>query len=464
MHVAQTIENLIRLMAANGAHRIYAKILAPNDNSKNQVYCSPRFEALNLFPVQNIRQVSEGDKPRFKAAVDLWWVDSDHALVKAPGTQLILYPQYPEIRLSGFLQGIGRDQIPDVRSAMTSREANRVLILGICPDGRVIGYVARPDSPIAKQASSLQPSDSSRDVFFEIAINDSLVPTDPRANLVAELARICQKGWIDSKRLDRQGNVVPYHAPNGAGYTLEAELGVTPNGIAKPDFDGWEIKQYGVNSFAASGVRSKKGVITLMTPEPTGGFYKDYGVEAFIRKYGYPDKRNRQDRLNFGGLHHYAVRNIATGLKLDLIGYDRVRDRIIRSDGGLALVSDQQEIAAFWSYSNLMEHWKRKHAQAAYVPSMKRIQPDSGLIAYRYGQFVSFGIGTDILRLLRAVADGKVYYDPGVKLEGASSSSPTIKRRSQFRVGLADLERLYAQLATEDILAINVSHPRTLAN
>ncbi|MEO0062747.1 MAG: hypothetical protein RLZZ08_1307, partial [Pseudomonadota bacterium] len=32
-------------------------------------------------------------------------------------------------------------------------------------------------------------------------------------------------------------------------YTLEAELGITPNGIAEPDFQGWEVKQYGVRDF-----------------------------------------------------------------------------------------------------------------------------------------------------------------------------------------------------------------------
>ena len=28
-----------------------------------------------------------------------------------------------------------------------------------------------------------------------------------------------------------------------------------------------------------------------MTPEPTAGIYKDRGVEFFIRKFGYPDKK-----------------------------------------------------------------------------------------------------------------------------------------------------------------------------
>jgi hypothetical protein len=39
-------------------------------------------------------------------------------------------------------------------------------------------------------------------------------------------------------------------APNCGGYTLEAELGITPNGYSEPDFLGWEVKQFGVANFA----------------------------------------------------------------------------------------------------------------------------------------------------------------------------------------------------------------------
>lgn len=54
----------------------------------------------------------------------------------------------------------------------------------------------------------------------------------------------------------------------------------------EPDFRGWEVKQHSVTNFP----RADSGTaITLMTPEPTDGFYKDRGVEAFIRWFGSPD-------------------------------------------------------------------------------------------------------------------------------------------------------------------------------
>jgi hypothetical protein len=49
---------------------------------------------------------------------------------------------------------------------------------------------------------------------------------------------------------------------------------------------------------------------------------------------------------------------------------------------------------------------------------------------------------TDSLRLLAAFASGEVYYDPGIKLENASTA-PVTKRRSQFRISSGDIPALY---------------------
>jgi hypothetical protein len=93
----------------------------------------------------------------------------------------------------------------------------------------------------------------------------------------------------------------------------------------------------------------------------------------------------------------------------------------------------------------MLEHWSRKHAQAAYVPAQRRSQPGR---QYRYGPKVRLAEGTDPLRLLRALAAGLVYYDPGIKVERASSGSPAVKRRSQFRVKSKDIAALYETVKT----------------
>lgn len=80
-----------------------------------------------------------------------------------------------------------------------------------------------------------------------------------------------------------------------------------------------------------------------MTPEPTGGFYRERGVEAFVRQFGYADKRERPDRLNFGGVHRVGERHATTHLTMMLPGYDAARGRITDANGCIALVSDPGE-------------------------------------------------------------------------------------------------------------------------
>src|SRR3546814_13658554 len=93
-------------MRHHGATRIYAKKLAPNDNSKNQVYLGGDFSALNIIPHGNIytddADVAGAVRDRAKAAVDFYWID-DAGRHHAQKTGLILYPQYPGGRLSRFL-------------------------------------------------------------------------------------------------------------------------------------------------------------------------------------------------------------------------------------------------------------------------------------------------------------------------------------------------------------------------
>jgi hypothetical protein len=148
-----------------------------------------------------------------------------------------------------------------------------------------------------------------------------------------------------------------------------------------PDFEGWEIKGHAVNDF----VRYTSGPLTLMTPEPNGGYYKDEGPEAFVRKYGYPDKKGRADRYNFGGVHLLGKKHPSTGLTLQFLGYDTDRNRIIDPNGGFALTDTKGNEAAVWHFAGLIAHWNRKHAKAAYVPYMTRVLPHQ---QYSYGVLV----------------------------------------------------------------------------
>lgn len=428
---------LLDLMAARGATAFYAKRLAPNDNSKNQVYLGGGFAALNIIPHGGIEeddsQTAGSVRDRAKAPVRFFWMTTGQP-VSAPGAQLILYPKYPEVRMSGFLRGA--DHAP--ADLMASRADGRVLILGICPDGRVLGEVRAADDPLTASLNARVTDLPVTGVFIDLL---PLRSGDTRAALLAALRAIHLKGWIESCKIGRSGLPEPYSARNGGGYTLEAQLGISPNGYAEPDYLGWEIKQYGVGDFTRY---MPKSPVTLMTPEPTGGYYREAGVEAFLRRYGYPDKSGKESRINFGGI--YAVGrdfHADTGLSMTLTGFDAATGRMTDIDGNVALLDRAGNAAAVWAFRDLMAHWTRKHAKAAYVPSLMRTPPPE----YSYGDKALLCEGTDVLLLLSALAQGRAYYDPGIKLEGDGTTAPKIKRRSQFRIAHGDLPGVYVAAA-----------------
>lgn len=437
------VTGLLDHMAAHGATKFYAKLLAPNDNSKNQVYLGGGFGALNIIPHGEVESddsaVAGAVRDRAKAKVRFFWLDAE-GLALAPDAQLILYPNYPEVRMSGFLMRAVRAP----SELMRSRDKGRIIFFGVCPDGRVIGRVVAHDDPVAQAFNGVTNGLEVSGVFVDLGAL-RVGGASSRRVLLATLRQIHEKGWIQSQKIGAGGVSAPYNALNGGGYTLEAELGISPNGYSEPDFMGWEVKQYGVRDFVRY---SAKSPVTLMTPEPTGGVYRDEGVEVFLRRFGYPDKSGKAARINFGGV--YAGNrgfHADTGLALRLNGFDAVSGKITDIDGSIMLVDRHDTIAASWSFKGTIAHWNRKHARAVYVPSLMRKPPPQ----YSYGAAVQLCEGTDVLMLISALANGTVYYDPGIKMEKADSAKPEFKKRSQFRVKHKNLNSLY-QITGDEIL------------
>lgn len=424
------LDSLKERMAELGVQRLYAKRLSPNDNSKNQVYLGGDLGVANVLPAQSPRASTSGSyaKPIFTAKMKLSWIDDEGGVHEAPGSQLILYPQYPEVRLSGFLKGAS--WAPS--ETMRSRAIGRVLLFGIGPDGRVFCYAATAEHPVTRALDALQDLEL-QGVLLRIPIRGESV--DSRSRLLAELCRISRLGWISPWRLRKDGARDECRGPNCVGVTLESELGILANGRSDPDFDGWEVKAHSVTNLA----RPYSGVLTLLTPEPNGGLYASEGVEAFVRRYGYADQKGREDRLNFGGIHRVGTVCTRTGLRLALNGFDVESGKLSDATGALSMLDGNDNVAASWSYEGLLAHWTRKHARAAYVPAVKSTGDE---ISYRYGSRISCSEGTDYNRLLTELASGRVYLDPGIKVEGASSN-PKVKRRNQFRVKFSNLGFLY---------------------
>lgn len=424
------LKNLKTLFANNECDKIYIKKLSPNDNSKNQVYFGGSFEILNILPISEIKNEEAGnwEKERFKALINFSWLGEDGKLYPAPKSQLILYPKYPEVRFSGFL--IKCENPPS--ELMTQRLADRLLFFSVSKNGTTLGYVAAPDSEIAKEFEK-EKTISEHGVFKVIELPKL---SNNKTKLLDELYRIHELGWIKSKRLNNKGEIIDCDAPQCGGYTLEAELGITPNGYSEPDFLGWEIKQFGVTNLT----KINSAVITLMTPEPTDGIYKSQGAETFIRKYGYSDKSGKVDRMNFGGVHKIGVKHQLTNLEMQLIGFDFEKGKIRNTNGRIALLDVKGNETASWSFASMLLHWNRKHNQACYVPSLAGLE--KGKKEYKYGNNIILGTGTDFQLFLQQMAKGNIVYDPGIKMENASSK-PKIKKRSQFRIKSQFLPNLY---------------------
>lgn len=431
-----TLKEIQQLFADAECIRLYAKQLARNDNSKQQIYFGSSFEAVNIFPTRGITtDRSDGTRPKFKAKIDFEWLTRTGDLAKASGAQMILYPQYPEVRFSGFLRGC--DAAPS--DLMRKREAGRILFLGLTRKETVLGFVVGARSTAALQFRRLA-KPAKNGVFIILEIPNVLSEAKARGVLLKELKRISTKGWIRSKQLGSDGRIEACNGTRCGGYTLEAELGIAKNSKSEPDYHGWEVKQYGVSTFD----RLESGKITLMTPEPTGGYYHEHRPVEFVYRFGKPDSKGRVGRHNFTGVHRCGLQNSQTKLTLELFGYDRVTNKITKVDGSVRLVNDEGLIAASWSFSRLMSHWKRKHTRAVYVPSMCATLPYR---RYRYGKIIRVATKTDFLLFLQALAERRVFYDPGIKVE-IKTGRPTAKPRSQFRVSSRDIITLYDRVET----------------
>jgi hypothetical protein len=437
------LERLLSLMAYRSVDRVLVKVLSANDNSKQQVYAGPGFEALNIFPNRGIERatsrVGGAIRPRFYARVDFSWLLESGEATPAPEAKLILYPRYPEVRLSGFLR-----RAPGAPSAvLTSREEGRVLFIGVRDaDGALFGFAGTADSLLRRQldALGLVPQVG---VFRTLNATPARPTVDWRTELLSELGRVAALGWIYGKRMSAPSQTVPCDSLNCGGFTLEAELGIVANAFAEPDYHGWELKAHGVRDLVAN----RGGPITLLTHEPTAGYYATAGFRPFMRRHGYADRRGRPDRLNFGGIYRVGHRVPLTGLTMKLQGFDPATDVVDLVNGQLALVDDAGAVALAYPISQLLDHWSVKHALCAYVPYVR--DAAGAHKRYRYGHTVRLASGTDGLRLIRAIHEGVVYYDPAPKLENASGPKPVEKRRNQLRVASADIGQLYSDIATE---------------
>ncbi|WP_175624404.1 MULTISPECIES: MvaI/BcnI family restriction endonuclease [Oxalobacteraceae] len=429
----QTLDALLACVTGLGAKHVYCKLLAENDNTKQQIYLGKNFDVLKLLKFGPVQTFPGGKRPNFKANVPMSWIDGTGQAEPATGAQLILYPDYPEVRLSGFLRGCKLapshllQPIPKEFRKFNQGRDGRVMFFAVT-ETDVYTYLAAADTAVAReiQAVGLPEGLPEWGTLQEVV---SAKSPDLREVLLAKLSEFCNSGWHKSQRLNKHGVLQPYVAQNGGGYTLEALFGIIPNGKSAPDFMGWELKAYSSSR------------ITLMTPEPDGGYYGNNGVEAFLRRYG---RQLEDDVIYFTGSHKSGVPSASSGHTLSISGFDAIANKVTDVDGGIQLRAPDGTLSAEWSFAGLIEHWGRKHAAAAYIPyqKSKTIPPE-----YQYDSPILLGEGTQFTLFLSALAAGYVVYDPAPKLMNASGIRPKTKARSQFRMKVKDLHHLYLRFS-----------------
>ncbi len=423
---------LVARFRALGADRVFCKRLSENDNSKQQIYLGSNFEVLSFFPHGEITAFPELKEPNFKAPLDFFWVDVD-TIEKAVGSQLILYPAYPEVRLSGFLSGCKSapsEHLQQVPKAQRRGVDGRVLVFGTTGDKQILAYLAPAKTPVANEILEKFAKGSPAGIFLELTL--PVGSEQNKAKVLEALRSIHSAGFHDSCRRNKTGELIPYNAINGGGYTLEALLGIIPNGKSEPDYLGWEIKAHSSNR------------VTLMTPEPDGGFYGERGAKEFVERYGHDVS---DGGMYFTGLHKVGAQCMATGMTLQVSGYDPLNPKKMDVGGAVRLVDSAGNDAASWAFAELLTHWNKKHAFAAYVPYTLRRIP----ISYRYDTPILMGEHTDFGKYLHALCAGAIVFDPGSKVTNARTAQSKIKARSQFRINTNDLSLLYQTLTMESI-------------
>lgn len=456
-HTALSIDEIATTLRSLGATKAILKVLPKNANDKNQIYFSSDFAVLyNNFDLRlaergiscSITKTTSRPGSYIPEAVfaQFAWAKPSGAVVRAKNVKAIIYTQYPEARLSGFLTV--ENTMPESLS-VTFTKANpttkRILVLACMPGGGCIGlvYIGMPSS-LERDLAALPGVEGSK------VCKLLTVDTNYSERLFSQLAELVSRP-LKGCRLNSAGVTVPFTGTQVCGYTLEHALGLSSNSAKDGDIYGIELKTH------------TQPKVTLFTPEPDFGSYVT-SFAAFMRQYGTETSRGEW-RLT--GVHRAGKRCTSSKLTLKVREY-RIDPTTVgaetkadwtRDENGermafpydastsltgkldaveVVLEDDDGNIAAGWSLERLMNNWGVKHNEVIYISAAKVATTDEVAIEEGYGFDVTYSPrviwcrGTSAERLLGAIDSGLIFLDPAPKFVEADSGKN--KRRSQWRV------------------------------
>lgn len=450
------IQQVHDLLTNAGAESIWVKRLVRNNNSKQQIFLGNDPSDLAFLPLGTPSytpaksQKKKAGAPVIQIPVPWKWV-TPSGTFDAPNAKMCYYPQYPEVRFSGFLQGCKEDPTELMSESKRGHEPDRCLFFGPVKnsDGKinhVVGLVVGAPSSASQYVLNMDTFEGGR-----------LCPVKYKSDrtvgeisvLEEALGKIIGKKITPWRMLNDGETVKPYIAPNAPGLTLEAELGVGENAIPGPDFDVWELKAIKQPSLERL---SKAHRVTLFTPQPDLGWITEHSQPEFVLRYGHisaTDENNNPTEyyLTSGDINRFNEDKDGAKLNLRLVGFTDARH--FDPNGMIALFDKKtNELAAGWSYLKLLEHWQRKHNRAAYVPYIKEGTGDETTV--EFGPLVTLGISTSFGLFLQAFNDGKAVYDPGVKIT-LNNGNWKAHPRSQFRINLKDVNAIYQKVSEIDL-------------
>ena len=459
-----SIDEIRERLKPHGCEIALIKALPKNANDKNQIYIHSDAALLNsLFDLtfcdrdESTSQTKRSSKPgsRIPQAIfnQFYWLDTDSNLSEAKSCKAIIYTQYPEARISG-LRTVD-NEMPRSLSIEYTHEITpllpRYLILGATPQGKAIALVVvNPSNDFINEFKELDKYWGSS-VCKAFSIDQMQSGTEQLTQILKE--KVAGQ-TLTGCRFDREGNTIPFKGTQVHGYTLEHACGITPNSDKNGDIFGIELKCF---------TRKK---LTLFTPEPDGGLYKE-SFPQFMEKYGYKNG----DDYRVTGLHRANSEQSKTGLTLKIYcsyadkgatATRRAYDPDISitkqmMDMEVVLEDGQSNIAASWSIERLMNCWGAKHNEVVYVPAEKLGNTNEQEVTDGYEYKIKFSDtvlwckNTTIENLIKAIHNGTIYLDPAHKY--CPSNLKNNKRRSQWRIN--DIYKaanvLYAEAKIKDL-------------
>lgn len=429
-YAPKKLDELASLLSSHGVQEALIKPLSKNHNDKNQVYSAAGFDP--LYPIFDVafsfRNVStsrkKGGRTEGKSIPEavfrrFVWIDDSGREVPAREAKMIIYPQYPETRLSGF-QTV-ENTMPETLSVEFTKsnpDLARYLVLGRRGAGEVVAVmVADPSGQFMNEVAALPNATGSRVwKHFRLGVSAS-------TSLMKMLAEVAGKP-VPGRRLDANHSTLPFNGTQVCGYTLEHELGIAPNSDKNGDFEGIELKTH----------TQKK--VTLFTPEPDMGLYfADFA--KFMLTYGYEAKPGE---FRLTGIHRVGARCDKSGLTLRIVNHERGALLAANADKDVhvGLYDDDNHLTAGWSLERLLNCWSSKHNESVYVPASKTKCSDPDLIAAGYKYIVEFSDQvmwcreTSAEQLFEALYEGTLFLDPAPKY--CPENLSLNKRRSQWRV------------------------------